>query len=62
MAYIHPDISTDSELSTCSNAGAVSAFKRPELWVPIWAVYVLSALAWMGYKDALLGFLCLAPT
>lgn len=38
-----------------------AAWSGPGFWVLAWAVYTLSMLAWLGYRDAWLGTLCLAP-
>lgn len=40
---------------------SVSPPRRAVLWVLLWAVYVLLALGWFGYQDALDGLICRAP-
>ncbi len=34
---------------------------KPAHWFLGWATYTLLALGWMGYKNAILGYLCLVP-
>ncbi len=34
---------------------------KPGYWLLVWTIYTLLTLGWMGYKNAILGYLCLTP-
>lgn len=47
--------------SMAFTSASSSTSRHALLWVLLWAAYILIALGWFGYQDALDGLICRAP-
>ncbi|WP_371324538.1 hypothetical protein VX159_03140 [Dechloromonas sp. ZY10] len=39
----------------------LAALRRPEILIALWLSWSLSVLAWLAYRDAWLGTMCVVP-